>query len=215
MPVLLLLPLFLAGAVLWTFAEYVLHRFLMHGMRGRGLPSREHLMHHARRDYYASAGQKALFSCVVTALMVPALVVAAGVPAAVTFQSGFIGMYLFYEWLHRRAHTHAPRGPYGRFLRRHHFHHHFGHPLENHGVTSPVWDLLFGTRVEPGVVRVPRRLAMSWLLTPEGELDPAWAADYLLVGRGPTGAAVALSPETLAADRDAAFGNRAPDEQIA
>ncbi len=42
--------LVLSGAVLWSFGEYVLHRFVMHERRGRGLASREHLRHHAERD---------------------------------------------------------------------------------------------------------------------------------------------------------------------
>jgi len=203
---------FVAGGLGWTLAEYLLHRFLMHEMRGRGLPSREHLTHHARRDYFAGAPQKALFSVVVTALMLPAAALLLGLTHALVLQTGFIATYLFYEWLHRRAHTHPPRGRYGRWLRRHHFHHHFGRPMENHGVTTPVWDRIFGTFVEPGVIRVPRRLAMRWLLLPEGELDPAFAADYVLVGRGPVGAAVVETPESVAADTAAAFANRIPDD---
>lgn len=202
---------FVIGGLGWTLAEYLLHRFLMHSMRGRGLPSREHLTHHARRDYFAGAPQKALFSVVVTAIMLPVAALVLGLPHALTLQGGFIATYLFYEWLHRRAHTHGPRGRYGRWLRRHHFYHHFGHPLQNHGVTTPVWDHLFGTNVEPEVIRVPRRLAMRWLLTPEGELDPAFAADYVLVGRGPTGAAVVETPESVATDTAAAFANRVPE----
>ena len=204
-----LVPAFLVGAVGWTLAEYVLHRFLMHAMKGRGMPSREHLTHHAQRDYYAGTPEKALFSVVVSVIMVPVFAVLVGLPVAVALQAGFIVAYLTYEWLHRRAHTHPPRGRYGRWLRRSHFHHHFGRPLENHGVSTPLWDIVFGTRVEPGVIRVPRRLAMRWLLLPNGELDPAWAADYVLVGRRPEAAEV---PSFDAADHDAAFSNAAPSD---
>jgi sterol desaturase/sphingolipid hydroxylase (fatty acid hydroxylase superfamily) len=203
----------LVGGLGWTLAEYLLHRFLMHAMRGRGLASREHLTHHARRDYFASSAQKALFSVVVTAVMVPVATFLIGLPHAIALQGGFVGTYLFYEWLHRRAHTHPPRGPYGRWLRLHHFHHHFGRPLENHGVTSPFWDAVFGTRVSPPrPIRVPRRMAMRWLLTPSGELDAAYADDYVLVGHGPVGAAVVSTPATVATDLAAAFANVPPAE---
>ena len=37
--------------VLWSFMEYVLHRFAFHEARGKNYGSREHLGHHARRDY--------------------------------------------------------------------------------------------------------------------------------------------------------------------
>src|SRR5205823_3210440 len=41
---------YLTGWFLWTFAEYLMHRFAMHEMKGRGMASREHLTHHAERD---------------------------------------------------------------------------------------------------------------------------------------------------------------------
>lgn len=205
----------LVGAVGWTLAEYLLHRFLMHAMRGRGMASREHLTHHARRDYFASTLDKGFFCLVVTLVMVPVVGAVMGWSIAVALQIGFVGAYLTYEWIHRRAHTHPPTNTYGRWLRRHHFHHHFGRPLENHGVSTPVWDKVFGTDVEPGVIRVPRRMAMRWLITPEGELDPRYAADYVLVGTGPVGAAAVterLPPEVVELDTRAAFTNVPPPE---
>ncbi|HEU5456028.1 MAG TPA: hypothetical protein VFU85_10135 [Nocardioides sp.] len=40
-----------AAYVLWSPLEYVLHRFAFHQARGKNYGSREHLSHHARRDY--------------------------------------------------------------------------------------------------------------------------------------------------------------------
>jgi hypothetical protein len=80
-------------------------------------------------------------------------------------------------------------------------------------VTSPFWDAVFGTRVSPPrPIRVPRRMAMRWLLTPSGELDAAYADDYVLVGHGPVGAAVVSTPATVATDLAAAFANVPPAE---
>src|SRR5215208_2605466 len=45
-PLLSLLPVFASGFALWTLAEYLLHRFAMHEMGGKGMMSREHLEHH-------------------------------------------------------------------------------------------------------------------------------------------------------------------------
>jgi hypothetical protein len=67
--------------------------------------------------------------------------------------------------LHRRLHTHRGFGVVGRCLRRHHFHH-FGNPRVNHGVTSPLWDVVCGTSEAPGVITVPEQLAMDWLVDP-------------------------------------------------
>jgi sterol desaturase/sphingolipid hydroxylase (fatty acid hydroxylase superfamily) len=85
----------------------------------------------------------------------------------VPFAVGFVGMYVAYEVVHRRLHTHRGVGAVGRYLRRHHFHHHFGNPRLNHGVTSPIWDVVFGTFQAPGVITVPEKLAMDWLVDPQ------------------------------------------------
>ena len=92
---------------------------------------------------------------------------------ATAFTVGLITTYFGYEVAHRRTHTHPPRGPYGRWSRRGHMHHHFGAPMRNFGVTTPVWDRLCGTYDEPGIVTVPRRMAPTWLLDETGEIAPS------------------------------------------
>ena len=67
-------------------------------------------------------------------------------------------------------------------MRVHHFHHHFGHPMSNHGVTHPLFDIVFRTLERPDKVRVPRRLAMVWLTDEQGEVRPEYRDDYELVG---------------------------------
>ena len=170
------------GAFLWSFAEYLLHRFIFHEKPVDALGAREHRRHHVEVDYFAPTWQKALAALAVTGLVLPVAWLASGAIAATAFTSGFIAMYIGYEVLHRRAHTHAPRGPYGRWRRRNHFAHHFTDPRRAHGVTSPLWDHVFGTGLPPAPVRVPRRLAMAWLLDNEGEIPAHLARDYVLVG---------------------------------
>ena len=113
-------------------------------------------------------------------------------------------MYFGYEVAHRRTHTHPPRNRYGRWARRSHMHHHFGAPMRNFGVTSPVWDKVFGTYDDPGVVTVPRRMAPVWLLDETGEVMAAFADDYLT--KGPRCA----DANQLDRDRVYAFANLAP-----
>ena len=50
------LALLATGASLWTLGEYLMHRFAMHELRGKGLASREHLRHHAERDSLLDQG---------------------------------------------------------------------------------------------------------------------------------------------------------------
>ena len=177
------------GAVGWTLIEYVLHRFVFHGASAKRLGAKEHRKHHAQVDYFAPWWQKALAALAATAVVLPLAIVAQGATIGLFFTAGFIGMYLLYEILHRRAHTHPPAGPYGRWLRRNHFAHHFVDPRRGQGVTTPVWDRVFRTRLPVERVPVPRRLAMPWLVAADGEIRPSYADDYELVdgARGPSG----------------------------
>lgn len=194
----MLLLLILAGWFTWTLAEYVFHRFGMHQAKGRGLASREHLFHHANRD---SVLEKWALS------WSGVLLFGAGFAWSVhpAFGLGWVVGYGFYDWQHYWAHRRAPRNRYQRFVRRHHFHHHFGHPMANHGVTWPLWDKVFGTHEVPGTIKVPRRLAMVWLVDDRGAVKAEFADDYEVVGRRPA------DPQQAALDLTDAYANRAPE----
>lgn len=200
------LTLFVFGAAMWSLGEYLMHRFVMHELRGKGLASREHLRHHAEYDsvleswYFAWTGV-----VIVGALLATATASLLG-PVGAALGAGWVAAYGVYDWLHWRAHRRPIANAYERWLRRHHFHHHFGHPMANHGVTSPVWDIVFGTyeRVD-GAVRVPRRLAMVWLVDGDGTVRPEYAADFELAGSR------AATSEQAALDHDRAFANLAPE----
>ncbi len=203
-----LLAAFGLGAVGWTFLEYLLHRFVFHGASAAGLGAKEHRLHHARVDYFAPWWQKALAAIAATAVALPMAVALVGIASGLCFTGGFIAMYLLYEVLHRRAHTHPPRGVYGRWLRRNHFAHHFADPGRALGVTTPIWDLVFGTTLPATSVRVPRRLAMPWLVDPDGAIWSAHAGDYELVG------SARKDERTQEADTEAAMHDRSPDADV-
>jgi sterol desaturase/sphingolipid hydroxylase (fatty acid hydroxylase superfamily) len=50
----------------------------------------------------------------------------------------------------------------------------------NHGVTSPLWDVVFGTYRAPGTIRVPSRLCMSWLRDERGEVREDFRDTFVL-----------------------------------
>jgi len=180
-----MLPILIAallGAFTWSLLEYCIHRWLGHDRRFRGnLFGREHTRHHSEGDYFAPTWKKGLAALgVLGAVLGPAIFVA-GVAAGTAYAVGLAGFYGFYEVLHRREHTHAGIGAYGRWARRHHFYHHFVNPRMNHGVTSPIWDLVFRTYRTPEVIRVPEKLAMQWLTDPEtGDVRSEHATAYTL-----------------------------------
>ena len=174
----------LLGVATWSFSEYWIHRRIFHTPRGKTVFNREHLAHHARTSYFAPTLSKVMVALGVTAVLSPVAIVVAGLPTGIAYVVGFVAGYTIYEIIHRRTHTHAPRGPYSRWARKHHMHHHFHSPRMNHGVTSPVWDIVFRTYERTEVVTVPKRQVMDWLLDPlTGDVAERYVRDYRL-GRG-------------------------------
>ncbi len=195
------------GAALWTLAEYVLHRFAMHELHGKGIMSREHLEHHVHSSWSFSVTHLLSWAGMLLVgfgVWMPVAWLLVGPVAGVSVAVGWAVGYFFYEYQHAVAHLRAPSGRYGTWLRRHHFHHHFGHPMANHGVTTLTWDRVFGTYERPDRVRVPRRLALPWLVDDRGALLSEFDGDYELVG------AATSDERTAQLDRARAFASAAP-----
>jgi sterol desaturase/sphingolipid hydroxylase (fatty acid hydroxylase superfamily) len=172
----------LTGVLSWSFLEYMIHRFLGHDPRTRPNPfATEHVRHHIEGGYFAPSWKKALTATIAAAVLVWPATAIAGSTIGLSFVAGFVLAYVSYELMHRREHTHPGSGVYSHWARRHHFHHHFGDPKSNLGVTSPIWDWVFGTYQKPAIIRVPRKLAMVWLVDPETcEARVEHAAHYVL-----------------------------------
>jgi sterol desaturase/sphingolipid hydroxylase (fatty acid hydroxylase superfamily) len=141
-----------AGLALWTFTEYVVHRVVFHyeprTAWGRRLSFLLHGVHH---DYPNDR----------TRLVMPLPV---SVPLAVLFFlsfralfnvyhmgvfTGFTVGYLAYDMLHYAAHHFPMRSRWARWIKRNHLRHHFAHTHGGYGVTSPLWDAVFGTLLPP------------------------------------------------------------------
>lgn len=168
----------LAGALSWSLAEYVLHRWVGHSPTSKLAFAREHREHHRQRQYFAPWSAKLQLAAVVLGVMGVVILPLFG-PTAFVYLVSFVGTWLLYEAVHRDLHVRAPLTPIGRFLRRHHMRHHHVDPHTNHGVTSPVWDVLFRTRRPAERVRIHAAKAPYWLA--DGPADAPWRADYELV----------------------------------
>ncbi|CAN5407780.1 hypothetical protein BH09MYX1_BH09MYX1_53120 [soil metagenome] len=193
------IPWMIAGGVGWTASEYVIHRFVGHGPKRaaktsllqRLTPSglayefnREHLAHHTDPSYFAPTYRKVMAAAAVIPGVTAALAPIVGGRRAISFALGFGIVYGAYEVVHRQLHTRAPRGRYGRWVRRHHLYHHHKTPRQNHGVTTAAWDYLFGTKSALEKVRVPRKVAPKWMIDERtGEVAERFESDYELVPR--------------------------------
>lgn len=156
---------FILGMIFWTFSEYMLHRFLGHVPKSpfnRTRFHKEHTKHHFIRDYFALNIDK-LLTCIAfgpVVFFISYFLVSK--EFATFFTIGFLVMYFVYELIHRNLHVRKPTHRYAAFMRVHHFYHHFGDEQMNHGVTSPVWDVVFGTYVKVNLITVPKKYELRW-----------------------------------------------------
>lgn len=200
---------FVIGVCLWPALEYGLHSGLGHlFLRGKTAFSREHLRHHAEKDFFAPTTKKIALAIPVFALVLGLFTLISGFANAAALTLGFALMYTTYEVIHRRAHTHGPTGTYSRWVRRNHFSHHFQNPRKNHGVTTPFFDYVFGTHVTPGKVVVPERFAMNWLRDPKtGQIWSHLANDYEIKRASKP---ELVKQEDMKKDFEAAYAGEAP-----
>ena len=172
------------GVAAWSATEWTVHNLLGHKFaKNRNFFAVEHVRHHRTTSYFAPDIKKAAAAAIVTAAVGPVAIVLAGKKIGLSFTAGLVGTYIGYEVLHRFAHTRAPRTRYGRWLRKHHFHHHFHAPNMNHGVTSPIWDMLLGSYETPQTIEVPVRHAMPWLIDEDGQVRAEFRDDYALIDK--------------------------------
>lgn len=142
------LGLVAAGVFIWTFAEYWLHRVVFHFERLPKLHYFLHGIHHVYpNDRYrlvmppgASAVPALLFWLLAWAVL--------GFELALPTFAGFAIGYLWYDMTHWWTHAGKARTRWGRMLRRHHMLHHFKDHDAYFGVSTPLWDYVFGTLPE-------------------------------------------------------------------
>jgi sterol desaturase/sphingolipid hydroxylase (fatty acid hydroxylase superfamily) len=138
-----LLVIALAGLAAWTFIEYALHRFVLHGLQPF---KRWHAAHHERPS--ALICTPTILSAVLIGLLVflPALLLG-GSWRACALTAGLLTGYLFYTATHHAIHHwHARSAWLQRRKRWHALHHHRG-ASGHYGVTSAFWDRVFGSYV--------------------------------------------------------------------
>ncbi|BCD85793.1 fatty acid hydroxylase [Pseudomonas solani] len=127
----------LAGLLLWSLIEYGVHRFLFHS-----LYRREHWTHHL--DVLAFIGISSWKTSAVYALLLP---LCAYLGLASLF-AGLVAGYFLYISLHYVMHR--PGHWFYRFIPGLVFNHDLHHQKgveKNFGVSSPLWDHVFGTYV--------------------------------------------------------------------
>ena len=142
--------LFVAGLLTWGLYEYAVHRWVLHRepkAEGFNLPGNlTHLRHHADPNSLQRLNvqlSESLPVCV--AYVLGAWALAGSWQAATHLFTGLIAGYFFYEYLDFQAHHGTSRGRLTRYFRKYHLQHHHFDATVRFGVTSPLFDYIFGT----------------------------------------------------------------------
>ena len=135
------------GVLLWSFTEYVIHRYAFHfvpeSQLGIAFAYLSHGVHHA----YPRDPHRLVLPLIVSVPIAAALFAAAMLAGTWAFPllAGFTTGYLAYDLIHYRIHTYEARGGVFKWLRLYHFQHHFAVPDRQFGVSTPIWDYVFRT----------------------------------------------------------------------
>lgn len=144
--------IFIIGLIFFMFSEYVTHRFIFHIKAPKNklllkFMKRIHYDHHTYPDdlkllflpiWYSIPNLGSL--CIIYFLISKDLI------QTIAFGSGLVFMLLVYEWKHYVAHRPIkPITKVGRQIKKLHILHHFKNENFWYGVSTPIFDGIFGT----------------------------------------------------------------------
>ncbi len=141
---------FATGVVVFTFVEYFLHRLYFHHNFGDHFEGRlqafmVHGYHHEFPNDRLRLVAPLLLSLTVATPIALVYYFTAGSYFWLACFAGSIVGYLAYDWIHYYTHHFTPTTRVGKFMRRYHMEHHYKDSNAHFGISSPFWDLVFGT----------------------------------------------------------------------
>ena len=151
-PTTLFLGIFVVALFFWTFAEYMLHRYVFHWISEDKFVKRFHFIMHGSHHLFPRDTERLLMPPVPGFIMAFLLfsmfygifsLLGLSVYTWAFFPGFFLG-YLLYSFLHRATHVVKPPKRF-KFLWKHHSLHHYKHPNKAYGVSTTFWDHVFGT----------------------------------------------------------------------
>ncbi len=147
---LFIIPLIISAILLWTFTEYIIHRFVFHAqLKSKFGKKFLYLMHGAHHDYPNDPRR----------LVVPPLLSVSGGIVFYTLSYLFLGRYLaapffaslvtsylIYDWFHYASHHLKINNSHIRMLIKQHLLHHYKDPKKGYGFTTTLWDMILRTK---------------------------------------------------------------------
>ncbi len=151
-PPIVMVGLFIFGVLFWTFAEYMIHRYVFHWVTDAKWSQRFHYIMHGAHHLYPTDKDRLLMPPVPGFIMAGILFgfyycifwILGISDLTFGFFPGFFSGYLMYSFVHRATHViKAPKGFKNLWL--HHSLHHYKYPEKAFGISNTFWDKVFGT----------------------------------------------------------------------
>lgn len=137
------------GVFVWTITEYLLHRFIFHLELKSEVGKKIHFIFHGVHHDYPSDSRRLVMppsvSIPLASLFYILFRFLIGDVAVYPFFAGFLSGYLFYDMTHYAVHHFNMHSKFWLALKHHHIKHHYKDPDRGFGVSSPLWDIVFGT----------------------------------------------------------------------
>ncbi|XP_047330027.1 dihydroceramide fatty acyl 2-hydroxylase FAH1-like [Impatiens glandulifera] len=147
------------GIFIWTLMEYTLHRFLFHIKTSSYWGNTAHYLIHGCHHKHPMDGLRLVFPPAATAILcipIYSLVRYLSSPssAPAMFGGGLLG-YVMYDVTHYYLHHGQPTSKVTRKLKKYHLNHHFRIQNKGFGITSSLWDKVFGTFPNNNTTKAP------------------------------------------------------------
>ncbi len=142
---------FMSGIIFWTFFEYVMHRFIFHWISETPRVKKISYVIHGNHHEYPRDRQR-LFMPVLPSLVISSIIflIYYVILSKTTFIffPGFILGYLLYGSIHYAIHVWKPPFKWMKPLWRNHHLHHYKNDSLGFGVSTHLWDRIFGTNFD-------------------------------------------------------------------
>ena len=133
---------FIVGVLFFTFLEYAVHAWLFHKDHPLKVFIEGHAHHH--QNPFSYDAMPFFMSALIAAIFVWIFHFIMPLPDAMALVGGMALGYFNYGIMHHIMHRREFKSKYWRYMQEFHFVHH-KKPLLNHGITTDIWDRVFGT----------------------------------------------------------------------
>jgi sterol desaturase/sphingolipid hydroxylase (fatty acid hydroxylase superfamily) len=148
LPNYLIITLFLSGLLTFSLVEYLVHRYVFHMETDTELKEKiQYNFHGVHHEYPKDKGRLAMppvVSVILAASLLYLFHLAIG-EYTFAFLPGFVMGYASYLFVHFAVHAYQPPKNFLKVLWVNHGIHHYKDHNKAFGVSSPLWDYIFGT----------------------------------------------------------------------